>query len=121
MTQSGKSLFYFGIYVVSTGLLFLLIPETLISLTQLPSMPTGWTRVVGLLALVIGTYDILSGKNDIKLLIKVSIYVRLGFTLGAILLVAFGQMPLTLILLGAVDGLGAFWTAMVLKSESSKT
>jgi uncharacterized protein YjeT (DUF2065 family) len=120
MTQSGKSLFYFGIYVVLTGLVFLLIPETFISLAQLPSMPTGWTRVVGLLALVIGSYDILAGKNNIKLLIEASVYVRLGFALGTILLVVFGQMPVTLILLGSVDGLGAFWTTMALKSESSQ-
>lgn len=121
MSPSGKTLFYFGIYVVSAGLLFLSIPETLISLTQLPPMPTGWTRVIGLLALVIGAYDILAGKHDVKPLIKASVYVRLGFALGIVLLVALGQMPLPLLLFGAADGLAALWTAMVLKSEASKT
>ena len=120
MTKSGKSLFYFGIYVVFTGLLFIVIPETFISLNQLPTMPTGWSRVIGLLALIIGTYDILCGKGDIGLLIKASVYVRFGFAIGVTLLVVLGQMPITLIALGALDALGAFWTKMALESEASK-
>ena len=120
MTKSGKSLFYFGIYVVFTGLLFIVIPETFISLNHLPTMPTGWSRVIGLLAVVIGTYDILCGKGDIRLLIKASVYVRFSFAIGVTLLVVLGQMPITLIALGAVDALGALWTKMALKSEASK-
>ena len=120
MTKSGKSLFYFGIYVVFTGLLFIVIPETFISLNHLPAMPTGWSRVIGLLALVIGTYDILCGKWDIRLLIKASVSVRFGFAIGVTLLVVLGQMPITLIALGALDALGALWTKMALKSEASK-
>lgn len=120
MTPSGKSLFYFGIYVASTGILLIMIPDIFTALTHLPPMPTGWSSVVGLLTLVIGTYDILCGKGDIKPLIKASIYVRLGFALGTILLVASGEMPITLILLGLIDALGALWTAMALKSEVSK-
>lgn len=119
MTPSGRSLFYFGIYVVSTGLLFILIPETLISITQLPSIPPGWARVVGLLTLILGIYDVLSGKGNIKLLITASIYVRFFFAFGTVLLVVFGQMPITLILFGAVDALSALWTAIALKSETS--
>ena len=118
MTHSGKSLFYFGIYVVSTGLLFIVMPESLISLLHLPVITTGWARVVGLLALVIGTNDIYCGKIDLKPFIKVSIYVRLGFALGAILLVVFEQMPITVILFGAVDALGSLWTAIALKSDA---
>jgi len=120
MTKSGRSLFYFGIYVVFTGLLFITIPETFISLNQLPTMPSGWSRVIGLLALVIGTYDILCGRGDIKMLIRASVYVRFGFAIGIAALVAFGQMPVTLLALGAVDALGAVWTAMALQSEASK-
>ncbi len=107
MTQSGKTLFYFGIYVVSTGLFFLTIPATFLSLVQLPSLPTGWASAVGLLAIVIGTYDILAGKHSIAPLIKASVWVRLGFALGTVLIVLRGQMPPTLIMLGAIDALGA--------------
>ncbi len=120
MTKSGKSLFYFGIYVVFTGLLFIVIPEPFIALNHLPTMPTGWSRVIGLLALVIGTYDILCGRGDIKFVIQASVYVRVGFAIGITLLVVLGQMPITLLAFGAVDAIGALWTKMALKSEASK-
>ena len=116
MTPSGKSVFYFGIYGILAGLSFLVLPEKIIVLTQLPEISIGWARTIGLLALVIGTYDIVCGRADLKLFIKASIYVRLGFALGATLLFVSGQMPFTVILLGAVDALGALWTALALKS-----
>lgn len=121
MTKSGSTLYYFGIYVAITGLSILWVPDTLTTMLKLPNITNGWSGVIGLLALVIGTYDIFSGKNDIKLFVRASVYVRIGFTLGTILLVVFQQMPATLILLGGVDALGALWTAMALKSESSQS
>ncbi len=120
MTQSGKSLFFFGIYVFSTGLLFILMPEKFIDLTLLPPIPDAWARFIGLLALVIGTNDIIIGKVNIEPLIKISIYVRFGFTLGAILLYLSGQMPVSILLLGGMDALGSIWTILALKSDSAK-
>ena len=120
MTKSGSTLFYFGIYVALTGFLILFVPDTLTSMMHLPAITNGWSGVIGLLALVIGAYDIFSGRNDIQPFIKASVYIRIGFTIGTILLVVFQQMPPALILLGGVDTLGALWTAMALKSEASK-
>lgn len=119
MTPSGKSLFFFGMYVISTGLLLIIIPEKFTSLTQLPPIPSGWARAIGLLALIIGFYDMFSGLSNIKPFIKISVYVRLGFALGTVLLYIFGQMPISIILLGGVDALGAIWTAIALRSEKS--
>jgi hypothetical protein len=120
MTYSGKSVFYFGIYAVCTGLLFISIPERLIALMQLPSMPSGWASVIGLLAMVIGIYYIVCGKTNSKPFIKASMYVRIFFAAGTSLLFVFGQMPIYIILFGGVDALGALWTAMALKSEAAK-
>lgn len=120
MTPSAKSLFYFGIYAVCAGLLFIIIPNKIISLTQLPAMPAGWARVVGILALVIGSYDIICSRANIKPFIKASIFVRFGFTLSTILLFVFGQMPISVILFGGIEALSALWTVMALKSEASE-
>lgn len=120
MTPSGQSLFYFGIYGIGAGLLFLLIPGAIISLTFLPTLPDGWARTIGMLAIVIGTYDIVCGKSNLKPFIKASIYVRLGFAIGATSIVLLGNMPLSIFLIGAVDALGALWTFIALKSEAKK-
>ncbi|MBL0145108.1 MAG: hypothetical protein IPP48_04495 [Chitinophagaceae bacterium] len=120
MTLSAKSLFFFGIYVVCTGFLFIIFPDKLIQLTQLPAISLQWARFIGLLAFVIGSYDIFSGLNNIQPFIKASVYIRLAFSLGTILLFAFGQMPITILLLGGVDALGALYTFLTLKYEASK-
>jgi hypothetical protein len=120
MTKSGKSLFYFGMYAVCAGLLLIIVPDRILALLQLPSIPAGWARVIGLLAIVIGTYDILCGQKNIILFIKASVYIRIGFALCTILLYVFGEMPIAIILIGAIDALGAIWTAIALKSENSK-
>ena len=115
MTYSAKTVFYFGIYVVCTGLLFLFIPEPILSLLRLPTTPSGWTSVVGLLALVIGAYYIVCGKANSEVFIRATLYVRWAFAIGATLLFVVGQMPVSIILFGGVDALGAIWTAMALK------
>ena len=120
MTSSGKSLFYFGIYGVCAGMLFLIIPNTIISLTYLPNLPNGWTRVIGLLALIIGTYDIVCGRADLKPFIQASIFTRLGFALATAMLFFSGELPLAIFLIGLVDALGAVWTILALKSEKRK-
>jgi hypothetical protein len=89
----------------------------MISLNKLPELPTGWTRVVGMLAFIIGVYDIVSGRANFKPFIKASIFVRLGFTVGASLLVIAGEMPPAALVLGIVDGLGAVWTILALGAE----
>jgi hypothetical protein len=119
MTKSGKSLFYFGIYAICAGLLFIIVPEKTIALLQLPSVHVGWARVIGLLAIVIGVYDILCGQMNIRPFIKTSVYVRLGFAASATLLYVFGQMPISIILIGGIDALGALWTIIALKSDGS--
>ena len=82
-------------------------PDSLLALLQLPARPAGWARVIGLLTLVIGTYDFISARAEARAFIRASVYVRLGFAVGAVLLVLLGQMPPALLLLGAVDAAGA--------------
>jgi hypothetical protein len=120
MTFSAKTVFYFGIYVVCTGLLFILVPAQIISLLQLPETTSGWSSVIGLLALVIGAYYIVCGKTNNEVFINATLYVRWAFAIGATLLFVVGQMPVSIILFGGVDALGAIWTAMALKSAKGK-
>lgn len=118
MTKPGITLFYFGWYVVLLGLLILFIPATFVEVNQLPPIPDPWARVLGLLTLVIGTYDILCGRYDVRLFIQWSVYVRFGFALGVLMLVLLSQMPPNLLVLGSIDALAAIWTLWALKKET---
>jgi len=118
MTKSGKSVFYFGIYVILMGVLVCLVPAELISILKLPEIPTAWAIFMGLLVIVIGCYDIIGGRNNLKPLIKGSIYLRLFFFTGVLVLFISGQMPKEIILLGVIDLVGAVWTIFSLKAET---
>jgi hypothetical protein len=117
MSKAAKSLFIFGIYAVLIGLAFLAVPDALISLLHLPPISSGWARAIGLLVLVIGTYDIISARSEVLPLIKASVLVRFGFALGISALVATGQMPAAAMPLGLIDAAGAIWTHLALKSR----
>ncbi len=116
MTKAAQSLFFFGIYGVAAGALFIALPG-IMSLLQLPPLASGWARVVGLLALIIGTYDIVGARAECMPYIRASVLMRLGFAVGITLLVILGEMPVSAIPLGAVDAAGALWTALALKSQ----
>lgn len=116
MTPAARSLFLFGIYVLVVGVAFIVAPLPLMVLLHLPAATVGWARVVGLLALVIGSYDTVAGKSGNLAHIRASIPVRIGFAAGTALLVLFAQMPPLVLLLGATDVAGAVWTAVALRS-----
>lgn len=118
MTKSAKSLYYFGFYVLLIGIIICIVPDMFISLLKLPEIPSAWARVIGLLTIIIGSYDILSGRNNVKPLIKASIYLRILFFIGILVLFISGQMTKEILPLGVIDLLGAVWTALALKSES---
>lgn len=119
MTKPGATLFYFGWYVIIMGILFLSIPASFVAANQLPPIPDNWARVIGLLSLVIGTYDILCGRYDIRLFIQWSVYVRFGFALGILVLVLTSQMPSMALILGCIDAGAAVWTLWAIKTEGA--
>ena len=118
MTKSAKSVFYFGIYLVLTGLLLCFIPVKFVSLFMLPEIPLGWARILGLLVMILGGYYAIAGRNNLVPFIKGTIYLRIFFLFGVIVLFASGEMPKEILPFGVIDLLGALWTMFALKSES---
>jgi len=115
MSRPARSLFVFGIYILIVGVALVVIPAPLVSLLRLPPATVGWARVVGLLTIVIGAYDVTGSRAECLTYIRASIPVRFGFAAGTIVLVLLGQMPFTIALLGATDIAGALWTAFALR------
>lgn len=117
MTNAAKSVFYFGFYVLLVGILLLAVPQTFLSTLKLPDVTEGWARIIGLLAVIIGVYDIVSGRNNLLPAIKASVYLRFLFFLGVLLLIASSQMPKEALPLGIIDAIGAVWTLFALRSN----
>ena len=116
MTNAAKSIFYFGFYVLLIGVLLLAVPKTFLGTLMLPDVPEGWARIIGLLAIIIGVYDTVSGRNNLMPAIKASVYLRFFFFAGILLLIIAEQMPKEALPLGIIDAVGAVWTLIALRS-----
>ncbi|HEX2779212.1 MAG TPA: hypothetical protein VHM30_06925 [Gemmatimonadaceae bacterium] len=118
MSAAARSLFVFGLYAVLAGLGLILVPATVLGLLGFPPTADGWVRVVGVLAVCVGAYHVVAARNELQPYLRASVPVRIGFAAGLAALVGTGRMPRALLLLAAVDLLGALWTAFALRQPS---
>jgi hypothetical protein len=118
MSRPARTLFAFGLYVVLTGLIFLTAPDFLIASLRLPPSPPGWPRLVGVLALVIGTYDLIGAHSECLPYIKASVPIRVAFAISMTILFLTRQMPVTVVAFGAIDAAGAIWTWAALRERA---
>lgn len=116
MSNAARSLFVFGVYAVLAGASLVLTPSLVLSVLGFPAAADGWVRVVGVLAVCVGAYHIVSARHELRPYLRASVGVRFGFALGLTGLVVSGEMPRSLLLFAAVDVVGAIWTALALRS-----
>jgi hypothetical protein len=117
MSNAAKSLLVFGLYLVALGSVLILVPDLVFQLFGLPKTSEVWIRVVGMLLLVLSFLDIQAARAELTVFFKWSLYTRvpvIGF-LTAFVLLGFAK-PI-LILVGAIDLLGAIWTGLALRSS----
>jgi len=117
MTYSARTVFYFGIYLSVLGVLFLVVPNTILRLFELPETDEVWIRVVGMLAGALGFYYIDAARNDLTRFIQQTVKLRSTVILFFIAFVALGFTEPQVILFGVVDLLGALWTWQALRVE----
>ena len=96
------------------------IPGTFTSLLQLPDIPAGWARILGLLVIIIGIYDYYVATNEMAALIQLSVYLRFFFAFGVFSLFLTSQMPKEILPLGLIDALTAVWTMWSIKADTKK-
>ena len=119
MSPAAKSLFAFGLYAASAGASLFLVPGLVLGVLGFPPTTDGWIRVVGALALFVGTYHIVAARNELRPYITASVWVRIAFAATLALLVVTSLMPLPLLLFAAIDLAGAVWTGVALRSAAN--
>ena len=67
-------------------------------------------RLIGLLAMVVGIYYLVNAGSGYRPFALATIYVRLGFAVGVLLLYLSGDMPIEILPFGIFDIIGAAWT-----------
>ncbi len=114
MTTTYKSLYAFGVYAVITGLTFIVYPN-IFQVMGLPEIIDGWARLIGLLAMVVGCYYLVNAGSGYRPFAVATIFVRLGFAIGVLLLFLSNEMPIEILPFGIIDIIGAIWTWHELK------
>ncbi|MCL7454906.1 MAG: hypothetical protein M8467_17865 [Anaerolineae bacterium] len=117
MSKSATSVFVFGIYLVFLGLGFLVIPNTLLPLFGMPTTSEVWIRVMAMLLLILAYYYIRTARRELTFFFQLTVHARASVIVFFVAFVLLDLAPAILILFGAVDLLGALWTAWALRSE----
>ena len=117
MSKSARSVFLFSLYMFGLGTILVLVPNVLLGLFGLPETTEVWTRVVGMLVLILGFYYFQASKNNMKDFFQWSVYCRISVLIFFIAFVLLDFAPPVLILFGLIDAVAAFWTQLSLRSE----
>lgn len=114
---AARSLQAFGVYLCIAGGGLLLAPALVLAPLGLGVPQDVWIRIAGLLALALGTSDVLTARDTAAPLIRWSVWRRLvaGLTMAA--MVGAGIAPLPVAVFAAVDICAALWTAMLLRQS----
>lgn len=117
MTAAAKSVYYFGIYLIIVSLTLVVMPNTLLSMFQLPETNEVWIRVVGVLVFNIGLLYLYMAPTNNAVFFAMSAYLRASIMVWFTLFVLLGFVSPMLILFGVVDLLGAVWTFTALRKS----
>ena len=99
----------------ATGVVLLLGPNSLLGLFAIPPTEEVWIRVVGMLVFLLGCYYLLAAGRELTPFFRWSVYIRSTVIFFFTLFVLFDLAAPTLILVGAIDLLGAIWTSLALR------
>jgi hypothetical protein len=117
MSAPATSLLAFGAYLLVLGTALVLVPNEFLAVFGIPPTPDVWLRVVGMLLLYLGTYDILAARREWRPFFLASVYLRSSVIVFFMAFVALGLAPPMLLLFGALDFAAALWTAFALRSS----
>ena len=77
--------------------------------------PDAWIRLLGIVALALGSTDVLAARAGVRLLVRWSVWRRLGAGMAMLALVATAVAPPAVTLFALLDLAAAGWTALALR------
>jgi hypothetical protein len=115
MSYPAKTLFGFGCYLLVLGMVLILFPNALLELFRVAPTVEVWIRVVGMLVLILGAYDVLASLSELQQFIRWSVPMRASVIFFFAVFVLLGYAPPVLLLFGVIDLACAAWTWFALR------
>lgn len=118
MKSTTTSLTVFGIYMILIpGIGLMTVPDFMLDLFKLSYGQELWTaRMIGLLAFIIGVFDISIAKYELDKLYNLTVMLRYFAALFMIGLWVIGEVEIMILLFAAIDIAGASWTLLAIKN-----
>ena len=115
------SLKVFGIYLILIpGIGLMIVPELILELFSLRHGGENWLpRMIGLLAFIIGCFEISIAKNQISKLYNLTVYLRYFAALFMVGLWLTGEVEISILAFAAIDASGATWTMLTIKNADT--
>lgn len=123
MKSATTSLTVFGIYMILIpGIGLMTVPDFMLDLFKLSYGEELWTaRMIGLLAFIIGVFDISIAKYELDKLYNLTVMLRYFAALFMVGLWVKGEVEIMILLFAAIDIAGASWTLLAIKSAAPDT
>lgn len=118
MSRASLSLLVFGVYLLVLGGLLMTVPDTFLGWFGLPPTHDVWIRVVAMLVLILGCYDVLAARADLTPFFRWSVWLRGSVIVFFAAFVGLGLVQPILLLFGVVDLAAATWTALALRADA---
>jgi len=115
MSKPARSIFAFGVYLIALGVTLVTVPNLLLGVFGFPATREVWIRVVGMLVLILGCYDVQAARQEWDAFIRMSVPMRMSVILFFAAFVAAGYVSPMLLAFAAVDFAAAAWTWLALR------
>lgn len=117
MKSPALTLKIWAAYVVATAIGLLLAPNLVLAPLGFAPTQEIWVRVAGLIAGILGYYYWAGATTNSRTFFMATVFGRCIFFIGCVALVLLAAAPWQVVLLGAVDLVGAAWTRIALARE----
>ncbi|MDH5613347.1 MAG: hypothetical protein OEY66_12925 [Gammaproteobacteria bacterium] len=117
MKMSSISMVVFAVYLSCLGLIFVLIPNPVISLFGFPPTTEVWIRILGYVLGALSFYYFMAVRENAESFYRWTVYARLPILPTFAVFVFTGIGPPVILLFGTFDTGCAIWTWHALKNE----
>ena len=120
MSHAGRSMFWFGFWVLACGIFLMFLPGMMLRVARVTVSNDVILRIQGMVLIFLAIYYFVAGRHpEFRPLYRVTVYTRASaLPVTAVMVLLLRANPL-IILFTVVDALGALWTALALRADRS--
>jgi len=120
MTGAGRSIFYFGFWVLACGITLMFFPAFCLEFAGIALNDYITVRLFGMVLIYLAVYYFIAGLHPaFRPLYRATVFTRSSALLVVIVFVLLGMAKPIVIGFVMVDALGALWTGLALRAEKS--